>query len=142
MENQNCPDFNLCQKLKRHIHGREYFLYTTRDDYKRLIDNASQSSVTLDIKEPGFLPKMASFGGAMIDYVTHGFQNCSKEEAEERLACCEKCEFYNFERKNCLLCGCNCGMKSKIAREICPHPSGDLWAKAKSLKLSEVINDI
>lgn len=45
----------------------------------------------------------------------------SEEEVKsERLAICEKCEFFRQQSRTCKLCGCFMDLKTTLAKAKCP----------------------
>jgi len=75
------------------------------------------------IEPPPVSEQVKTLVDSVLKYAQSGFQNCTEEQYQERLAICKGCEFYDSEgfvgMGRCLKCGCS-GAKLKLAVSSCP----------------------
>lgn len=138
---EDCPDFELCKRIGRHIHGTLYERYTTNPKYKALIDKTSYINIAFP-QEPGLMQKAVNFSKALVKHAATGFQSVSKEEQEERMNICKACSHFNKEKTSCYLCGCHLNTKTAWNESRCPDPQGDRWEKAKKERLGKTVENL
>lgn len=83
------------------------------------------------------LKKLPIFFKSLLFHVWAGFPKCTKQEILERYDICQKCEFFDNTKEQCLVCGCNVN-KEKIflnklawADQHCPQHK---WSKIDRIK--------
>lgn len=70
----------------------------------------------IDIQEPSFLQKAVNFAGAITQHVFSGFQQCTQEQIDYRLALCKACELFIKKDESVGVCGhekCGCNLKNE-----------------------------
>lgn len=161
----SCPDPALCNRLRRHVHGRLWEWWTgncpperpcdqaTREQYIELWETESLSLPTLQEQvEQAKRPrrtyrhwrKVWTFARALYRHVRHGLPYASPEDQAKRWAVCEPCEYRRPESNECMQCGCWLKGRGQIASKIawasekCPllgNRPGPWWSEVEGEKI-------
>jgi hypothetical protein len=70
--------------------------------------------------EPSLTTKAVNFGTAIVNHVMGGMKKASSELQLIRISECQKCEFFNKEKRSCQKCGCNMDLKVSWLEQKCP----------------------
>lgn len=96
-------------------------------------DGASVSIVSQTTQLPSLVIRGLNFGAALWRHAMGGFQYCSQEQVEARIAVCQTCE--NFDGSRCIMCGCACNGNQEFLNKLawksedCPLKK---WPKTES----------
>ncbi len=96
-----------------------------RPEWSVIYHSANQYGLTVISRDPKDKPKLpgtlqmaANFAKAMVDYVSDGLQNVTREQYEARAEVCTLCDQRVNDR--CAACGCFLSKKASMRAMVCP----------------------
>lgn len=114
----------VCQLYNEHCRANGY-PELCRMDIVQIICRDTPANICRDENQPTFVEKAVSFVGEMTKWAASGFKVVSQEILDERLAICQKCNYWGglaggkLMAARCGRCSCS-GLKLALATTRCP----------------------